>query len=631
MMFRRGHNFWLIGLLALVLLFPEPSEAAVISDSLGAVEVVKKSRKFLEYDLDSSYYFARVCYEYGVKFSSPYFISLGRDQMAVVAEKTGDWRSAITWLSEAIHIRVEKGWNFEAGQSYMHLGNLYFREAELQELNSNEDLAKSSFDLALKNYQKAAGYFSKSEDSSWVGQVNMNIGAVYYKRFDDKSSLNHYRKAEAIFRNQRNNHLIANVQSNIGLIYHSAGTIDSASYYFSEARLYFIEQNNLKNWINTNLNLASVWEVKDLNKAIGYLHEADSLSVELNNNVQRSIIQEYLYRLYSKLGDNENALFHLEEYVALKDSLLSSDFKSEELSVRYESGRQKELIEKQRNENLRKELALSKSKSEKQILWVGLTIALVSVGSLLALGWYKKRVRFVIQKQREKISAQKIDQLKKEQAVKTIEALLQGQEKERGRISEDLHDRLGSTLSAVRMQIEAYGESVETSDSESVKKLLALVDRAIEETRSISHNLISGVLARFGLEAALKELQENFNVSQRVKVHLKIGELNSMESEFEVVVFRIVQEILNNALRHSDAENIWIDVGMRGDTLRLEIKDDGSGFDLEQKSTGMGLKNINTRVTRLEGNLNIASHLGGGTCFKIQIPLKNETSKYLNC
>ena len=199
------------------------------------------------------------------------------------------------------------------------------------------------------------------------------------------------------------------------------------------------------------------------------------------------------------------------------------------------------------------------------------------------------------------------------------------------KISEDLHDRLGSTLSAVRMQIEAYGESVDASNSESVKKLLALVDRAIEETRSISHNLISGVLARFGLTAALNELQENFNVSQRVKVRLKVGELNWMESEFEVEVFRIVQEILNNALRHSDAENIWIEASMKGSCLWLEIKDDGSGFDLEERSTGLGLKNINTRVSRLEGTLNIASHLGGGTCFKIQIPLENETNKYLNC
>lgn len=601
------------------------------SDSLRVIELIGKSKGFGEVNNDSALSYSNIALRVALNSKEDWLIALAKDRKGVVLLEMGNWNEAIVHFDDAISIFLEGNHHMEAGQSYLHLGNLYYREGEIQELSSEFELSDKSFSLALIKYELASKQFDVEKDDLWGAQAYANMGAVLYKLFRDEEALDIYKKAYSTLINIGESSLALDINSNIGLIFRAKGELDSASYYFSEAQLYFIEQRNLKNWINTNLNLASVWEVEDLNKAIDYLHEADSLSVELNNNVQRSIIQEYLYRLYSKLGDNENALFHLEEYVALKDSLLSSDFKSEELSVRYESGRQKELIEKQRNENLRKELALSKSKSEKQILWVGLTIALVSVGSLLALGWYKKRVRFVIQKQREKISAQKIDQLKKEQAVKTIEALLQGQEKERARISEDLHDRLGSTLSAVRMQIEAYGESVDTSDSKSVKKLLALVDRAIEETRSISHNLISGVLARFGLEAALNELQENFNVSQRVKVHLKIGELNSMESEFEVVLFRIVQEILNNALRHSDAENIWIEVGIRGNTLRLEIKDDGSGFDLEQKSAGMGLKNINTRVARLEGSLNIASHLGGGTCFKIQIPLKNETSKYLNC
>ncbi|WP_417602124.1 tetratricopeptide repeat-containing sensor histidine kinase [Owenweeksia hongkongensis] len=607
------------------------SMANTSKDSLKVFADVERCRFYLKVDLDSALFFIKKAENELKNISSPYLEALISDVNAVVVEKKGDWTEAVQGFKRAIDIRLQGHWHSEAGQSYLHLGNLYYREGEMHELSSRFDLADSSFILALRAYQHGLEQEILAADSLWMAHSFLNIGAVNYKLFRDREALRNYKSAMLIFEKTNQYSFVTDVWSNMALVYKNRGEIDSASYYFKSARESYKFSENIKNWISANLNLSSLYFYDAPLQSITYLMEADSLSIHLGGVVQQAQVYEQLYRLHDSLGNLEKALLYLQNYISIKDSLLTKDFKSEELSVRYESGRQKELIEKQRNENLRKELALSKSKSEKQILWVGLTIALVSVGSLLALGWYKKRVRFVIQKQREKISAQKIDQLKKEQAVKTIEALLQGQEKERGRISEDLHDRLGSTLSAVRMQIEAYGESVDTSDSESVKKLLALVDRAIEETRSISHNLISGVLARFGLEAALKELQENFNVSQRVKVHLKIGELNSMESEFEVVVFRIVQEILNNALRHSDAENIWIDVGMREDTLRLEIKDDGSGFDLEQKSTGMGLKNINTRVTRLEGNLNIASHLGGGTCFKIQIPLKNETSKYLNC
>lgn len=600
-------------------------------DSLVVWRLISKSREIGDVSVDSAFYYSNQAMVVAKNSNNNWLISISKDRMGVVLRDQGRWSEAIGYFDDAIMEFEQHGYFSEAGQVYLHLGNLYYREGEVHELRSAFELADKSFGLALSEYQKGLEKISFAKDSLWIAHCYLNLGAINYKLFNDDEALYDYKMA-AYFFNQVNEPLfVSDVKSNIGLVYKGRGNLDSASFYYQQARLDFIDQGNLVNWTNVDMNLAAVYEESNSMKAIYFLEEADSLALLVGNNVQRSIIHEFLYRIYSRFGDAENALKHLEKYVGIKDSLLSDDFKSEELDVRYKTSRQKELIEKQKNENLRKELALSQSKFEKQVLWVVLLVAVLMVFSLVMVGWYRKRVQGVIQKQREKINAQKIEQLRKEQAVRTFEALLKGQEKERGRISEDLHDRLGSTLSAVRMQIEAYGENEEVRGKHDVEKLLGVVDRAIEETRSISHNLVSGVLANFGLEAALHELQENFNVSERVKVHLEIDGVNSVDSGLEVEIFRVVQEILNNALKHAESENIWIKGGLKDDCLEIEISDDGKGFDFEQKTTGLGLKNIAVRIERLKGNLDITSHLGGGTCFRIQIPTQNETSKHFNC
>lgn len=596
-------------------------------DSIRVIELVEKSKRFEDFNKDSSLILIQKAKVIAKEQSSDWLISLVRDREGVLLRDLGFWEEAVKCFDEAIEKFLKGGYTREAGQVYLHLGNLYCREGEMHELRSAFDLSDSSFIRALNSYEKALEYISKTGDTLWLAHSYMNIGGIRYKQFLDDAALKNYKKAAYYFDKVGDEKHVSSLNSNIGLVYKSRGDLDSAAFFYFKARGDFVLQGNLANWISVNLNLATVHEKQSPEQAIFYLKEADSLALIVGENVQRAIIQEYLYKIYTSLGETDKALMYLENYVALKDSLLNSDFKLEELNARYESRKQQELIEQQRNESLLKELALSRVRSERQALWIGFSFLLMLIGVLGGVWWYRKRTTTLIQKQKEKISIQRIEQLKKEQEVKTIEALLQGQEKERGRISEDLHDRLGSTLSAVRMQIEAYGYENDLS----VEKLLKLVDRAIEETRSISHNLVSGVLSRFGLVAALEELQENFNVSQRVKIHLQSCELTDFDSTLEVELFRVIQELVNNALKHSLAKNVWVKLDVKEEWLLLVVRDDGVGFDINQPNYGMGLSNIKTRVARLNGVLDVKSHLGGGASFEIQIPLSNETNKYSYC
>lgn len=597
------------------------------ADSLKVWSLIKEVEVLEGVDKDSALDLIQKAVTIAESQSNDWLMAIVYDKKGVLLRELGHWDEAVLCFDNAIKRFLTIGSFCEAGQGYLHLGNLYYREGELHELRSAFDMADSSFNRALNSYEKALNNISKAGDTLWLAHSYLNIGAVKYKQFKDDDALNCYKQAAKYFRKVDEGQVLSSLNSNLGLVYKSQGRGDSAAFYFAQARNEFINGANLSNWISVNLNLATVHEKQSPEQAILYLKEADSLALIVGENVQRAIIQEYLYKIYSSLGETDKALVYLENYVALKDSLLNSDFKLEELNARYESRKQQELIEQQRNESLLKELALSRVRSERQALWVGFGFLLMLIGVLGGVWWYRKRTSTLIQKQKEKISVQRIEQLKKEQEVKTIEALLQGQEKERGRISEDLHDRLGSTLSAVRMQIEAYGYENDLS----VEKLLKLVDRAIEETRSISHNLVSGVLSRFGLVAALEELQENFNVSQRVKIHLQSCELTDFDSALEVELFRVIQELVNNALKHSLAKNVWVKLDVKEEWLLLVVRDDGVGFDINQPNYGMGLSNIKTRVARLSGVLDVKSHLGGGATFEIQIPLSNETNKYSYC
>lgn len=617
----------LISLLLLIDLFQLNSQSTFNSDSLEVFGLVEEAKLLANVDKDQAFALMQRAMVSAEIQGSAWLVAVVNDRKGVLLRELGYWDEAVVCFDSAIDGFLKKGFLLQAGQGYLHLGNLYYREGEIHELRSAFNLADSSFNRALENYKRGFRHISKVADTLWMAHCYLNIGAVKYKQFMDDAALKNYKKAAYYFDKIGDEKHVSSLNSNIGLVYKSRGDLDSAAFFYLKARGDFVLQGNLANWISVNLNLATVHEKQSPEQAIFYLKEADSLALIVGENVQRAIIQEYLYKIYSSLGETDKALMCLENYVGLKDSLLNSDFKLEELNARYESRKQQELIEQQRNESLLKELALSRVRSERQALWVGFGFLLMLIGVLGGVWWYRKRTTTLIQKQKEKISIQRIEQLKKEQEVKTIEALLQGQEKERGRISEDLHDRLGSTLSAVRMQIEAYGYENDLS----VEKLLKLVDRAIEETRSISHNLVSGVLSRFGLVAALEELQENFNVSQRVKIHLQSCELTDFDSVLEVELFRVIQELVNNALKHSLAKNVWVKLDVKEEWLLLVVRDDGVGFDINQPNYGMGLSNIKTRVARLSGVLDVKSHLGGGVSFEIQIPLSNETNKYSYC
>lgn len=225
---------------------------------------------------------------------------------------------------------------------------------------------------------------------------------------------------------------------------------------------------------------------------------------------------------------------------------------------------------------------------------------------------------------KRKLEYQKIEDLLKKQELRSAYAMLAGQEKAYKHIAEELHDNLGSILVTLNMFADTLQKK---TDPESQRKLAQKISEvaqiANESTRKISHSLDSGVLKHFGLAKAAQELVDAINESQTITVasHIQIG--NTLDAEVSKNVYRILQELINNTLKHAQATRINIDLNQIEDNLNLIFQDNGVGFDLDKTppQKGMGLRNLESRVERIGGHMTIDSKKNKGTTTIIDIPL----------
>jgi two-component system, NarL family, sensor kinase len=197
--------------------------------------------------------------------------------------------------------------------------------------------------------------------------------------------------------------------------------------------------------------------------------------------------------------------------------------------------------------------------------------------------------------------------------------LIEAQEKDRERISRDLHDGLGALLTTLKLRMEKNGMLAENHE------IRDLIERTISETRSLARNLMPAVLRDFGLSEALEQLISDIEASTPIKISF-FNEIESsdvkLEKDQQVYIYRVVQEALNNAVKHSRAKEIQLSITVFDDHLALYIKDNGVGFDIEKLSdfSGLGLKNIQERVRLMGGIFHIESGRSG-TGIEIEIPI----------
>lgn len=254
---------------------------------------------------------------------------------------------------------------------------------------------------------------------------------------------------------------------------------------------------------------------------------------------------------------------------------------------------------------------------------VGLLI-LVGIIAYLINKSTKRKQR--IAEQQSEIEIRKTEKILKEQELTTIDAMIAGQEKERERLAGDLHDSVGATLAAAKLQFDHLAKNKEKIGQmdELFTKTGDLLTQAYTEVREMAHLKNSGVIAKNSLLPAVEKLAKNASGTNNLTIEVQdFGLDERLENSMEIAIFRIIQELVTNIIKHSKASEASISITQHKDLLSIIVEDNGQGFDIKTMLTkdGMGLTNIERRVEHLEGSMEVDSTKGKGTTVLIDIPI----------
>lgn len=250
------------------------------------------------------------------------------------------------------------------------------------------------------------------------------------------------------------------------------------------------------------------------------------------------------------------------------------------------------------------------------IVIIGVVLLLLMASSLLLFFFFSRKK--IIEKELEKKSAEITHQKE------LLNAGILVQEQERKRIAQDLHDDISSKLNVIHLNSNLLleGGLTEHKHTEITNSILEITNRTLQSARKIAHDLLPPILDKFGLKSAIEELADDFNRSKETVISLQLEyPQNYLEKTQELHLFRILQELINNSIRHGKAKNINFVIKKRATTLHVVYSDNGIGFDLEQSNVkkGLGMTNIESRVDFLNGTLKTASTLSKGSTFIITI------------
>ncbi|MCF0072709.1 sensor histidine kinase [Dyadobacter sp. CY261] len=546
--------------------------------------------------------------------------------------------TSVDSLKRQIEILVQDEHYSQAAKAYDSLGKLYHRQYGYNKYTMDSYLSSLKYyslmgdslgyfnqylvigDYYSQDYfmhayaeqylKKAQQYFERTHNMPKVIESRLGLHNIAQHVEPMPPSLKtHLRETERLSVKYNQPYSQAYALSVLANTYLLAKQPDSA-YYFASRSL--IISNRLKvNWLialnHFYLGLVEQFRHHSM-AAIEAYQKSYNLSKTENSLGMMRELSRHTADSYSRMGDYKKAYDW---------SLRTLDF-----TVQFYASEQTKSIRLQELDSQIKTLAVEKQLVEEQsrnqnvlnsALFIGFIISIIGVFTLV----YLRRQQKLIDHQHTVIAQQQIRQLE----LKSLRAMIEGQEGERSRIARDLHDGLGIQLSRIKLFIEAHQEELPLSVKEPLNQFL---DEACTETRLISNDLRPYALSTFGLVPALEDLVQKLNLVNKTKLILDhYGEMPPLGDEAAVMIYRVVQELLNNALKHAHAQVVRVQLMVNEETILISVDDDGLGADFDNLlSKGSGIANIKSRIAYLGGQVMWHGEAGKGTSVMISLPMQ---------
>lgn len=558
-----------------------------------------------------------------------------------------DYNNAILFLNKASEFALQednKKKNIIYGKVLTSLGNIYH-------LNGD-------FETALVYYLRVDSVFSILPDNKLLIKLYSSISQVYDRLKQFKRSTFYYQEILKLAKKTTDPESIITAY-----ISFSNSVVDSGKYDIAEEYLYKaleLSKSNSFTWgesavyynlgylessrknyrkaykynkkvLEIAINTGNYYDECDACNKLGrncfFLNEFETAQRYLINGIKlarkhgfKELLRKNLdvaVNVEKSLGNYQQALDYRDEYTMLYLETVDIGVQQQInfLEAKHQVQKREATIKQLENEKQIKDLQISRNK-----LWTsGLLLLVLLLAAFVILVHINHKHKQKITQQDSKLKEQKILELEKDRQLLATQSVLKGEEAERSRLARDLHDGLGGLLLSIKLSLSNTKENMTFTEDgvDQYNKVLGLLDTSMKELRRVAHNMMPEALVKFGLKDALADFCSSLssNDSGTTITFQFFGEEKRIDSRFEIGLYRIAQELINNTLKYSKATDLMVQLIQEPDRVHLTVQDDGKGFDLKilRTSKGAGIANIKSRVESLNGVFDIYSEPDKGT------------------
>lgn len=642
-----SHSLIIFAILLITISFTNLSSAQVNTNkknnSNSISSLLNYGKQFEQSNPDSAWFYYEKAHQLALKNNNNVGLSDYFSHAIVLLNNAGKFEEALGFSNKTIDLGQElkdtvmliKGFNNSANE-YEYLGQFlqasrsYMEAIRLADKIGNKIMQQkldnniASVFIELKDYKKANEYADKAysmteivKDTAEIGSILINLGVTELHLGKYDSALVHFNKAIIIGKYVNDITLVADAKLNLGDIYSRQNMLNKASKEYSEVK-HLAEKLNLPDYNLYSLFSLALIKQKQLEfvQASRLTRKAITIGERIGAAIELREMYDTLSVLLEKTGDLKGSLVYRKKYEALSNSLLNARVRTSinSLQIQYQAAKKDKQIAEQ-NLQLEKNSAIIRSKNT---LLTFLTIGLIGLTILILLSY-----RFY--HQRQKLQEQRELNFRKERELLQLKAVMKGREEERKRISAEIHDDIGSSLTAIIYMTNNLNDKDHVSRLNAIDKIKSTASNVVEKMNEIiwsmnkDYDSLDDLITYIRYHAV--ELLECSNIEYRLNIPENIP-LITISGEQRRNVYLAVKETLHNIIKHSNATKAEINFEFING-LQILIHDNGKGFDINNsRKFGNGLKNMQNRINSIKGHFSIKND--EGTTIKLEIPLNED-------
>lgn len=537
--------------------------------------------------------------------------------LALGYKNLGDYPKAMDGFMQCLAYAKKIGGKNQEANAYQNIATLYVLQKKYNKAAENLDRAanlyrelkdddgvlttlfnfanilkeQGKFDQARKHYQTVLNYRKREGNKAVIAYININLSQMLVEEERCEEAVVSLKRTLSLLKELKFNSDIAIVLNDLGLCESELGNNKEAITYFEQALAIGEEQSLLTYNSNIYINLSQLYQDQgDYKNALKYYQKGVDTKSKQNSLDKEKYVANLQERYETQLKETRIALLEKEQ------KLGEAELQKAELTVKRQGIVRNAFI-------------------------AGFILVLISLIILRLFYLQRLKAQKELSEQQEENAKQKINQMMKDHKLSVIERYQEGQDEERARLAREIHDGIGSDLAGIKIAFEHYIET--QPEKPQSKRILNAIGNACIDIRTLSHQLHPLAFSKIGFSSFLRDFIDKISKSANIDIQTFFfpeEDIDRLPEELLAEAYRIVQELVNNILKHSLATQAEVQLTRHENHLNIVINDNGQGFQ-EKKKQGIGLRNIKDRLHKLQGTIEIDSSASSGTSIMIDIPL----------